>query len=56
MPVASSPGCGPWGGGIISENIALKQYIHYRNSIWVISGSMPKEPKDEGLFCSIMKK
>jgi sulfoacetaldehyde dehydrogenase len=40
MPMTASLGCGTWGGNIISENVALRQYL---NTTWV---SMPL-PEDK---------
>lgn len=50
MPATSSMGCGTWGGNILSENIALRQYM---NVTWVarpIPEDMPNETELFGSF------
>lgn len=50
MPATSSMGCGTWGGNILSENIALRQYM---NVTWVarpIPEDMPSETELFGEF------
>lgn len=47
MPMTNSMGCGTWGGNIISENIALRQYI---NTTWVSVPIPEDKPSDEWLF------
>lgn len=47
MPMTSSMGCGTWGGNIISENIALRQYM---NVTWVARTIPEDKPSDEELF------
>ncbi len=47
MPMTSSMGCGTWGGNIISENIALRQYMNFT---WVARTIPEDKPSDEELF------
>lgn len=47
MPMTNSMGCGTWGGNIISENIALRQYI---NTTWVSVPIPEDKPSEEWLF------
>ncbi len=47
MPMTNSMGCGTWGGNIISENIALRQYM---NVTWVSVPIPEDKPSDEWLF------
>lgn len=52
MPMTNSMGCGTWGGNIISENIALRQYI---NTTWVSVPISEDKPSDEWLFGEFYK-
>ncbi len=52
MPMTNSMGCGTWGGNIISENIALRQYI---NTTWVSVPIPEDKPSDEWLFGEFYK-
>ena len=47
MPMTGSLGCGVWGGGISSENIALK---HYYQTTWVSRPIPEDRPSEEELF------
>lgn len=47
MPMTNSMGCGTWGGNIISENLALRQYM---NVTWVAVPIPEDKPSDEWLF------
>jgi sulfoacetaldehyde dehydrogenase len=47
MPMTGSLGCGVWGGGITSENIALK---HYYQTTWVSRPIPEDRPSEEELF------
>jgi sulfoacetaldehyde dehydrogenase len=47
MPMTSSMGCGPWGGNITNENIALK---HYMNVTWVSRPIPEDRPSEAELF------
>ncbi len=47
MPMTNSMGCGTWGGNIISENIALRQYM---NTTWVSVPIPEDKPSEEWLF------
>ncbi|MFV0498238.1 MAG: aldehyde dehydrogenase family protein [Candidatus Fimivivens sp.] len=47
MPMTNSMGCGTWGGNIISENIALRQYM---NVTWVSVPIPEDKPSDAWLF------
>lgn len=47
MPMTNSMGCGTWGGNIISENIALRQYM---NTTWVSVPIAEDKPSEEWLF------
>ncbi|HWP51378.1 MAG TPA: aldehyde dehydrogenase family protein [Clostridia bacterium] len=47
MPMTNSMGCGTWGGNIISENIALRQYM---NVTWVSVPIPEDKPSEEWLF------
>ncbi len=52
MPMTNSMGCGTWGGNIISENIALRQYM---NTTWVSVPIPEDKPSDEWLFGEFYK-
>ena len=45
--MTGSLGCGVWGGGISSENIALK---HYYQTTWVSRPIPEDRPSEEELF------
>lgn len=47
MPATSSMGCGTWGGNILSENIALRQYM---NVTWVARPIPEDMPSEAELF------
>ena len=47
MPMTGSLGCGVWGGGITSENIALK---HYYQTTWVSRPIPEDRPSEQELF------
>jgi len=47
MPMTGSLGCGIWGGGISSENIALK---HYYQTTWVSRPIPEDRPSEQDLF------
>ncbi len=47
MPMTGSLGCGVWGGGISSENIALK---HYYQTTWVSRPIPEDRPSEQDLF------
>ena len=47
MPMTGSLGCGVWGGGITSENIALK---HYYQTTWVSRPIAEDRPSEQELF------
>jgi len=47
MPMTGSLGCGVWGGGITSENVALK---HYYQTTWVSRPIAEDRPTEQELF------